>query len=244
MALILPTPPTLPASPPIVSNYIYRDLVRETKDNGVRHYLDPDSGTPLPSVTTVLSATADKEHIKLWEEWVGIEKANKVRTEATNLGNLMHTSLEDYMEGRERKNGSNLIFQMSRRMADTIIKNAFPFIDEVWGIESKLYFPELYAGTTDLVGVWKGKPAIMDYKTAKKIRTEDQIQDYFCQGAAYALAHNYHYDTDINQIAIFMVSRDLQFKCFEISGNEFYKYADEWQRRLLEYDKKTSAEAA
>lgn len=243
MTLILPTAQTLPLSPPVISKYIYRDLVRETKEDGVRHYLDPDTGTPLPSVTTVLSATADKEHFKLWEEWVGIEKANQVRTEATNLGNLMHASLEDYMEGKERKNGSNLIFQMSRRMADTIIKNAFPDINEVWGIESKLYFPDLYAGTTDLVGVYKGKPAIMDYKTAKKIRTVDQIQDYFCQGAAYALAHNYHYDTNITQIAIFMVSRDLSFKCFEIDGNEFHKYADEWQKRLRDYDAKVTSVA-
>jgi genome maintenance exonuclease 1 len=123
-------------------------------------------------------------------------------------------------------------------MADTIIKNAFPDIDEVWGIEAKLYFPELYAGTSDLVGIYKGKPAIMDYKTAKKIRTLDQITDYMCQGSAYALAHNYHYGTDITQIAIFMVSRDLSYKTFEISGNEYHKYADEWRRRLEEYETK------
>lgn len=243
MALVLPKQNDLPAPPPIVNTYTYRDLVRETRDDGVRHYLDPDSGTPLPSVTTILSGTANKEHFKLWEEWVGIEKANKVRAEATGLGNLMHTSLEDYMEGRERKNGSNLIFQMSRRMADVVIANAFPNITEVWGIESKLYFPELYAGTTDLVGVYQNHEAIMDYKTAKKIRSVDQITDYFCQGAAYALAHNYHYGTNIKHIAIFMVTRDLQFKTFEVSGNEFFKYADEWQRRLVAYDAKMTVTA-
>lgn len=241
MALVLPySEPQLPNAPPIITKYEYGDLERLDHPSGVRYYVSPENGNLLPSVTTILSDTSDKKEIKLWEERVGIEKANKVRKESTDLGNLMHLSLEDFLEGRARKSGANLnlIYKSARRMADTIIQEAFGKIDEVWGIEAKLYFPDLYAGTTDLVGVYEGIPSIMDYKTAKKMRSESQIEDYFCQGSAYALAHNHHYGTDIRQIVIFMVTRDLEFKTFKISADEFEKYSDMWIQKIEQYQTK------
>lgn len=215
--------------------YSYPILDRQTREDGVRHYVTPE-GERLSSVTTILSATANKEHLKLWEEWVGTKKANEIRQEAANLGTLMHENLEAYLEDRERPRGNNLIRQMARRMADVIIHKGFPKVDEIWGIEAPLYFPGLYAGTTDLVGVYEGEPAIMDYKTAKKIRKRNQIGDYFCQSCAYALAANYHYDMNIKKIVIFMVSRDLSFETFVVKGDEFSRACDEWQERIKQYE--------
>jgi CRISPR/Cas system-associated exonuclease Cas4 (RecB family) len=224
-----------PLPPTLNPQYTYPTLERVTKADGDRHYVTPE-GEKLKSVTTILSATANKEYLKLWEEWVGTKKANAVREEAAALGTLMHENLEAYLEDRERPRGNNLIRTMARRMADVIIHKGFPKVDEIWGIESPLYFPGLYAGTTDLVGVYEGEPAIMDYKTAKKIRKRDQIGDYFCQGAAYALAHNYHHNTDIRKIVIFMVSRDLSFETFVVKGDEFSQKCDEWQDRIRQYE--------
>lgn len=224
----------LPPPPKIVPQFAYPTLDRHTREDGVRHYITPE-GEALPSVTTILSATADKEHLKLWEEWVGAKKANAIREEAAALGTLMHENLEAHLEERERPKGNNLIRQMARRMADVIIRRGFPQVQEVWGIESPLYFPGLYAGTTDLVGIYEGEPAIMDYKTAKKIRTRDMIGDYFCQGAAYCLAHNCLYGTNIKKVVIFMVSRDLNFETFVVQGDEFARKCDEWQERVIKY---------
>lgn len=224
-----------PPPPRLNLQYQYAELIRNTREDGVRHYITPDNEA-LASVTTILSATANKEYLKLWEEWVGTKKANAVREEAAALGTLMHENLEAYLEDRERPRGNNLIRTMARRMADVIIHKGFPRVDEIWGIESPLYFPGLYAGTTDLVGAYEGEEAIMDYKTAKKIRKRDQIGDYFCQGAAYALAHNYHHNTNIRKIVIFMVSRDLSFETFVVQGDEFSRKCDEWQERIIQYE--------
>ncbi len=104
------------------------------------------------------------------------------------------------------------------------------------GNRGSAYFPGLYAGTTDLIAVHDGEEAILDYKSAKKIRTRDQIGDYFCQGAAYALAHNYHHGTNISKVVIFMVTRDLEFETFIVQGDEFGAKCDEWQDRIRQYE--------
>lgn len=189
----------------------------------------------VPSVTTILSKTADTTGLDEWREYVGEAKANQIRDEATGLGTLMHEHLENHVLNIERPRGSNLVRQMARNMADRIIEHGLSQVDEIWGIESPLYYPERFAGTTDLVGVFQGKPAIMDYKNSKKMKTKDKIPDYFCQGAAYALAHNILYGTDISTIVIFMASRDLQYQHFVVEGDEFKHYLGEWERRVDQF---------
>ena len=77
------------------------------------------------------------------------------------------------------------------------------------GKRSKLMFsPQLYAGTTDLVGVYKGKPTIMDSHKQINPKKREWIDDYFMQGAAYALAHNELYETKIERIAISSCSKE------------------------------------
>lgn len=220
----------------INSLYNYPSLSRSTVEGGPRFYLDPNTGNPLPSVTTILDYTKDKTHLIEWANRIGQKKADEIRDEAARLGTLMHTHLECHIQSQPRPGGTNLIRQMATRMADVIINQGLVHVDEVWGYEIPLYFPELYAGTTDLVGVYKGKPAIMDYKNTKKMKSKDMIPDYFCQGAAYALSHNYLFDTNIQTVVIFMVSRDLKYETFVVEGDEFEHYASEWQKRLVQYD--------
>ena len=222
----------------INNRYAYPTLLRTTANDGTRFYLDPTNNDPLPSVTTILSHTADKSFLVEWEQRVGTAKANSIRTEAAALGTLLHTHMECYIQGLARPKGNNMIRQMAERMADVVARDGLSHVQEAWGIEVPLYFPGLYAGTTDLVGLYKGKPAIMDYKNTKKMKTKDMITDYFCQGVAYALAHNYLYDTDISTVAIFMVARDLKFETFVIEGDEFQQFCSLWQQRLLDYEKK------
>jgi hypothetical protein len=214
----------------------YQKLIRTTnEETGVRYYLCPVTSQPLPSVTTILSATADKTWLKEWRARVGDKKANRIMEEASNLGTLVHTHVENHLLGAARPKGNALIRQQATRMADQIIENCLPHIDEVWGMEVSMYFPGTFAGTTDLVGVYKGRPAIMDHKTAKKMKKDEDIEDYKCQMCSYALAHNEVYGTDINQGAIFMVDRELKYHTFHIEGSEFMKYRDKFLYRLDEF---------
>ena len=216
---------------PVNKKFEYHKLERVTHDDGNRYYVCPE-GNKLSSVTTILSSTSDNTGLLEWRAWVGDKKADQIRDEATGLGSLMHTHLENYIQQVDRPGGNNLVRQMSRNMADVIINRGLVNVSEVWAMEEILYFPEQYAGTADLIGIHNGQPAIMDYKTTNKMKTKDKIPDYFCQGAAYALAHNKLYGTDISKIVIFMVSRDLKFEEFTIESDEFPKWADEWKRRV------------
>lgn len=230
----------LPSPPPLNLQFTYPVLDRQTREDGVRHYVTPE-GEALPSVTTILSATADKEHLRLWEARVGTKKANEIRDEAAALGTLMHEHLECFMEGRERPRGNNLIRKMSRTMADVIIQRGLARVDEVWGIEAPLYYPGLFAGTTDLVGVYDGRPAIMDFKNARKMRTRDMIVDYKDQLAAYSLAHNRLTGTQIECGVIFMVARDLSYETFVIEGQEFADHQVSFLTRYEQYLDKVAA---
>ncbi len=228
--------------PKIVNRYVYPLLEQVTLESGVRHYVTPEQDK-LPSVTTILSATADKEWLKKWEEWVGEAAADKARKEGTDLGSLLHQNLEDFVGGVERKNKTNMIHRMARMMADTIIERGLKNVDEVWGMEKALYVPGLYAGTADLTGVHLREDAIMDYKNAKKMRKKSEIQDYSCQLGAYAIAHDELYGTKIKKGVVFMCARDLQFNEYIWEGLELERAKEEWLRRVdIFYEMKASGE--
>jgi len=214
----------------------YPSLQRVTHASGERYYVCPLTGSPLTSVTTILSATDEnKEALANWRKFVGDAKADRVITEARNKGSLMHEDLELFVQGKPRSTGTNLIHKMARNMANGIINDCLCDVDEVWGLEVPLYYPQLYAGTTDLVGVYKGKDAIMDYKTTKKMKTKSQITNYFCQGVAYAIAHNLHFETNISTVAIFMVDSNNFATTFEITGSEFEHYAEIFLKKLNQF---------
>jgi CRISPR/Cas system-associated exonuclease Cas4 (RecB family) len=209
----------------------YHKLPRSYLDTGERFYIDLD-GNPLFSVTTILGSTADKAGLIEWQNRVGEEEANRIRNEAAGLGTLMHTHLEHYILGQERPTGKNLVHVLARNMADQVINRGLVNVSEVWGLEESLYYPGLYAGTADLIGIHNGSPAIMDYKTANKMKRLDHITDYLLQISAYAIAHNEVYGTDISKGVIYMVDRNLQFKEFVIEGSDFRRCESSWLMRV------------
>jgi genome maintenance exonuclease 1 len=218
----------------INKHFEYTELHR-TNIDGRRYYTCPVSGAYIASVTTILDATAYKPELEAWKERVGPKKAKEIKDEAAALGSLMHTHLECHIMRKERPKGNNLVRQMASNMADSVIGRGLAYVDEVWGIETGLYYPGVYAGTTDLVGLYKGYPAIMDYKTTKTMKTRAQIEDYFCQCAAYAMAHNTLYGTDISRLVIFMISRDLKFETFVAEAGDFTDYATRWAERVAAF---------
>ena len=219
---------------PYVQKYPYEELSKTSKD-GKRHYATPD-GRTVPSVTTVLSATKDMTHLHAWRKRVGVEKAAQITQESANIGTVMHSSLEKHVKGQERKPGTNFIHQKAHQMANVIIDNGLTNISEVWGSEVSLHYPELYAGTTDLVGVYKGEPAIMDFKQARKLKRKEWIDDYYLQLVAYAEAHNKQYDTQIKSGRVFICTQNNEYQTFEIDNYDHW--VGQWYAKLEEYYKK------
>lgn len=217
-----------------VQKFPYDELSKTSK-NGKRHYNTPD-GRQVPSVTTVLSATKDMTHLHAWRKRIGVEKAAQITQESANIGTVMHNSLEKHVKGQERRPGSNLIHQKAHKMANVIIENGLKDVTEVWGSEVSLHYPELYAGTTDLVGVCKGAPAIMDFKQARKLKKKEWVEDYFLQLVAYSEAHNKIYDTQINAGRVFICTQANEFQTFEIDNYDHW--VGQWYAKLEQYYKK------
>lgn len=219
--------------------FTYNPLER-VNIKGSRHYQTP-GGQPLPSVTTVLSALSDKSALFEWRKRVGNEEADRIMRLATGIGTQVHLHLEKYILEEDRPNGSNLIHQMARELSQIVIEQGLSKVDEVWGTEVPLYYPGLYAGTTDCVGVYEGKPAIIDFKTSRKPKKREWIDDYFLQGAAYAEAHNKIYGTDIKTIVIMMIGWDAEadnmgnYQEFVVDTDEYERYARLWAGKVQAY---------
>ena len=204
--------------------------------NGGRHY---DIGQEkLPSVTTILQATQSAEKkaiLAKWKQKVGEKKADEIRDTAAARGTVMHRIIEGYITGDGHADLSPM-GQVSGIMAQTIFKEGLKGrMDEVWGSEITLYYPDLYAGATDLVGVYEGREAIIDFKQSNKIKKREWIDDYFTQLAAYAMAHNHVYGTKIQSGVILMCTKNNYFQKFVVKDKEFQQYMWKWVSRVDQY---------
>lgn len=219
------------------NKYNYQPMQR-VEVEGKRRYLTPD-GEKLPSVTTILDATKSEESkqaLNNWRKRVGTVQAQAITTEAAGRGTRMHKWLENYVKtGETGEPGSNPYSIQSHKMAHSIITQGLVNCNEFWGTEVPLYFPKIYAGTTDLCGIHDGSEAIMDHKQANKIKKREWIEDYFIQLAAYANAHNEVHGTKIRKGVIFMCDPNAIYAEFIIEGTEFDKYTDLWFKRVEQY---------
>ena len=219
------------------NKYTYLPL-KKVEIDGKRRYATPD-GEKLPSVTTILEATKSEESKKALQEWrnrVGHKKAQEITTEAAGRGTRMHKWIEDYIKtGSIGEPGSNPYSIQSHQMAQSIIYHGLSKCNEFWGTEVPLYFPKIYAGTTDLVGVHDGSEAIMDHKQSNKLKKKEWIDDYFIQLAAYAIAHNEVHGTKIRKGVIFMCTADNIYQEFIIEGSEFDQWTNRWYKKLEEF---------
>jgi len=218
--------------------------------NGKRFYATPD-GNKLPSVTTILDKTKPEEKKLILEQWrrrVGHEKAQQITTEAANRGTRMHTYLEHYVKNGELKDrGTNPFGWASHAMAEVVIDQGINNrVNEFWGYEVPLYFPQVYAGTTDAAGVHLNEEAILDYKQTNKPKKREWIEDYFLQLCAYAEAHNELHGTRIRKGVILMcvkpVTDDMgnvlsepEYQEFVLEGDEFERYRGLWWKRVEQF---------
>ena len=226
----------------------YKLIPRVTID-GKRFYETPD-GNKLPSVTTILDKTKSQEKIQALNNWrkrVGVEKAQEITTESANRGTRMHTYLEQYVkDGMIKERGSNPFSWPSHAMAQVVIDQGLRNVNEFWGIEVPLYFPGIYAGTTDGAGLHLNQESILDYKQTNRPKKREWIDDYFVQLCAYAEAHNEVYGTKIRKGVILMcvkpeidhnnsIIKPPEYQEFVLEGAEYDKYRDQWWRKVEQY---------
>lgn len=223
--------------PPFITRFQYRKC-QQINDPVTRKrvYQTPD-GEKLPSVTTILGATKDMTALNEWKRRVGEQQAAQITQEAAGIGTAMHNNLEKFLAGLPRQPGNNPVHVQANKMANIIIENGLTHMNEIWAAEQSLYFPGLYSGTTDLVGVYKGNPSICDYKQTNKPKKEEWIEDYKLQLMAYIMAHNEVYGTDIREGHVFMCTRDLKYQQFDLWPHDFNQYQDMWLTKIEEYYK-------
>lgn len=226
----------------------YKPIPKVVVD-GRRFYATPD-GSKLPSVTTILDKTKSEEKKQVLEQWrrrVGHAQAQAITTEAANRGTRMHTYLERYIkEGAIPQRGANPFSWPSHAMAEEVVNQGLANVTEFWGIEVPLYFPAVYAGTTDGAGIHLGQESILDYKQTNKPKKREWIDDYFMQLCAYAEAHNEVYGTKIKKGVVLMcVKPDMdsqhnivgrpQYQEFVLEGAEFEHYRTQWWKKVEQY---------
>lgn len=216
--------------------FAYSNLKRVTNRSGERHYsLD---GEKVPSVTTILDKTKSqkaKDSLNAWRERVGYSEASRISRESTLRGDKMHKYLEDALHGKQ-----SLDFEIfndeEKKMSEVIISQGLnKKLDEIWGCETPLYYPNSHAGTTDLCGIYDNEESIIDFKSSTKTKKREWITDYFLQTCAYALAHNLQHDTNITQGVILMCTPNLEFQEFIIKDNEFLWYQKKFMERVDQY---------
>ena len=217
------------------NKFIYPKSTRSIEDGYRKYYLGEEK---LPSVTTILSATKSEEEkaaIKNWQERVGFKEANRIKSEASSRGTSMHSYIEDYLRGRINESFFESNEQYKNMAKEIIEKGVNNKLDEIYGMEETIYYPEQYAGTADLIGIYQGKDVIIDFKQSNKPKKTDYIQDYFLQLGAYTLAHDVVHGTKMKAGIILLCTKDILFQEFKIEGAELEMYQNLFMGRVKKF---------
>lgn len=170
------------------------ELVRLDSPNG-RVYLTED-GKRYPSMTSVLGFES-KPELEEWKARVGKEEAERVSARARGRGTLIHAYAEDYLNNKS----------VDVSMFDVDLWKKFrPVLDRIDNIrllEGKLYSDKLeVSGTVDCVADFDGVTSGIDFKTAGRLKTEDEILSYFIQVTGYCCMVYERYGLKIRQIVV------------------------------------------
>jgi hypothetical protein len=213
------------------NKYTYVDSTR-IEDQETRLY--DVNGARLPSVTTILGRTKDQQFIKDWKAKVGEAEADRIKNLSSNRGTAMHKFLESYVQGVGYDDLTGL-GQEAKAMANKVIDVGLTPVEEYYGSEVTLYYPGLYAGSTDLVCIHNGKDTVVDFKQSNRPKKEEWIGDYYLQIAAYAMAHDYVHGSQIEQGIIMVCTPDLYYQEFVVNGAELRQAKHEFLKRLDMY---------
>ena len=211
--------------------YTYVDSTR-IEDQGTRLY--DILGARLPSVTTILGRTKNQQFLKDWKAKVGEQEAERIKNVSSNRGTAMHKFLENYITG-VGYDDLTALGQEAKAMAEKVIDVGLTPVEEYYGSEVTLYYPGLYAGSTDIVCLHNNLETVVDFKQANRPKKKEWIEDYYLQIAAYAMAHDYVHQSNIEQGVIMVCTPDLYYQEFVVSGAELRQYKHRFLKRLDMY---------
>ncbi len=210
-----------------MKKFIHRDDVGDFEVpeikiiDGKRFYVTPD-GNAYPSITTVLSLQ-DKPGLKKWREDVGEKEAKRISKESMRIGTAVHQMAEFYL--------SNYIIKLKneeKKIVDTFNRLRFLLgnINNIVGLEVPLFSDLLrVAGTADCIAEYNGVPSIIDFKTSRKPKKEEWIDDYYMQTFAYKLMFEEMTGLEIKQIVILVACIDqFEVQVFKKPANDSDKY--------------------
>ena len=178
----------------------YPKLARTTVD-GARLYETP-SGRAYPSITTV-TGLLKRQAIQEWRERVGAEEANKISGRASSRGTRVHSLCENYLSNLE-VTPNYLDHELWQGITPLLDR-----INNIHALETKLYSDHLeVAGTVDCVAEFDGKLSVIDFKTSSRVKSHDDIHDYYMQCSAYAVAFEERTNLPVSQLLIVMAVDD------------------------------------
>jgi len=213
----------------------------QAMEHGSRIY-DFD-GMRMPSVTTILSKTKDQSFLTAWKNKVGHENAERIKNVSASRGTAMHKFLEKHVGGVGYDDLTTL-GREAKSMAQKIIEDGLSKVTEYYGSEVMLYYPDLYAGSTDLVCMHDGMETIVDFKQSNRPKREEWIEDYYLQIAAYAMAHDSVHGSNIQQGVIMVCTPDLYYQEFKCEGEKMRHYRHEFLKRLSQYHDQNKAKVS
>lgn len=154
-----------------------------TSINGKRHYITPAGN--FPSVTTVIGERLPKDGLVAWRARVGEEEAEKIMNQAANRGTAIHSICENYLMNVDHKKG---VMPFDLDTFSRIKPHLDLNIGSVYGIEVPLWSAYLKtAGRADLLAGWDGVNSVIDFKTSRRVKTEEHIEGYFLQATCYGM---------------------------------------------------------
>ena len=199
------------------------------KINNVRFY-SVSENLNVPSVTSILRLTNQNKPINF---------SLNHKTDSMEIGDYMHKYLEHYVSRDDNFHSDTKNYLIAKKLAQIIIDNFINDLDEAWGTEVSVLYKNLYAGTIDLIGIKDEKLSVIDYKSSYRKKTKEEMEEHFLQLAAYAVAHDWQYKTNIDSIIVFLAIRNGEFEKTVISGHELDSYKKKWFDRLDVFTKLT-----
>lgn len=206
-------------------NLVPKIEIETTNIDGKRYYVLPN-GEKFRSVTTVISEATDKTALLEWRARVGEEEAKKISTQAARRGTAVHSIAERYVLNEENylRDAMPSGIDAFKSIQTLIDKH----VDNIYGIELPLYSTTLRtAGRCDLIAEFNGVPSVIDFKTSRKLKKEEWIENYFLQTTCYAMMFSLIYKTIIPQIVV-MIAVDHE------EPQLFVKDTKDYVNRVLE----------
>lgn len=194
----------------------------QVNENGTRYYVTPE-GNKYPSITTVLSEF-NRKAVFEWRQRVGEEEANKISKQASGRGTRIHKLCEDYLNNETLDFKTPLDKEMFERFKSTLFR-----INNIYAQELRMYSDHLrIAGTVDAVASFDGKKSVIDFKTSRKPKVKENIENYFMQAAAYAIMFEERFQIPVSQIVVAIAVDDEDPQIF-------VEKRDDYVERLIYY---------